>query len=473
MVACRKPNVLVIVLDTVRARELPTFGYNYETTPSLSQFATEATVYNRAYTNAPWTLPAHASLFSGLLPSEHGCHGDSPSFTLDAADTLAGRFSEQGYKTYGISNNVWVSDHFGMDIGFDTFHKEWQLFTESQDIGHLAKQTNVGFSDLLPLIFSGNPLTNAVNGLFGKYLYRRHDFGANRTTDHVKSILADTTEPFFLFVNYMEAHAPYTFHEETERFLPTDMDKEEIERLIDISSRSKEYHTGELKLDEDDLRRLQALYDGEIRYLDAQLGRLFNIIDQADLQDTVIMVVGDHGENIGDHSLMAHRFSVHDTLIHVPLLVRYPEWFDAPDCVDVPVDFRDVFTELTSIAEGSKQTQMPSGKRDEPIITEYLNTTYTPEAKDSAVEFTDSEYNHRLAAAITTKHKYVQRDDGQSYLYQYQGGDFETDGKHVKDESVAANLSEYCTSVYRRKTDTNREIKNESVRTHLEDLGYL
>lgn len=469
----QNPNVVLLVLDTIRARELPIYGYDRETAPSLSRFASNATIYDRAYTNAPWTLPAHASLFSGLLPSEHGCHGGSPSFDLDATHTLAGQFRTRGYETYGVSNNVWVNDHFGMDAGFGSFHKEWQLFTQSRDVGHLMKRSKSGPLRLLKSVLSGNPLVNAVNGLYGKYFYRRDDFGAERTTSHVESILKDTDEPFFLFVNYMEAHAPYTPHEETEQFLPVGTDYHAIERLEEISSRSKDFHVGDLELDDDDFTALQAMYDGEIRYLDDRLGRLFDVIEGTDLRDTVVVVVGDHGENIGDHSLMAHRFSVHDTLVHVPLMIRYPDWFDAPDRLSVPVDFRDLFAELVAIADGADSTRMPVKGRDEPVVTEYLDTTYTPEAKDDNVKFEGSEYDHRLAAAITEKYKYVLRDDDQERLYRYGARDFEIEGRLVEEESVTTELREYCSAVRQPDGDEGEEIEDESVRSHLEELGYL
>lgn len=400
-------NVIIVVLDTVRARQLGLYDRDRDPMPNLTRFGRDATVFERAYTNAPWTMPAHATLFTGMLPSEHGCHGGSLGFTT-SQESLAEGFSNRGYRTVGVSNNVWISDHFGFDTGFDEFYKEWQLFRQSREIGHTVKETVDSDSTLVGELIRGNPFVNAVNGLYGKFVYRRTDFGGARTTRHVASLLDDTARPFFLFVNYMEGHAPFLEHEQSARYLPEDID--DVDGYTELSGSSFDYHTGRRDVDDSAFDVVEALYDGELAYLDGQLKRLFETLrDQEVLSQSIVVIVGDHGENVGDHGLMAHRFSVHDTLLHVPLVVRHPD-FGRGELVEEPVDFLDLHRWLSNVpTDATNPTTVPS---DEPIVAEYLSTEYTPEARDESFEFDGSEYDRRLIAVLTDEHKLTVADDG-------------------------------------------------------------
>lgn len=466
----QQPNVILLVLDTVRAEQLGLYGGDIDPMPNLNSFAEKATVYERAYANAPWTLPAHASLFTGEIPSVHGCHGESPY--LDATDILPKVFADSGYATSAISNNIWISDYFGFDQGFDYFYKQWQLFREHTDLAHILKTGDTNLATLIQNLLSGNPLVNLVNGLYGRYMYRRQDFGASRTTDDALSLTDKTTQPFFIFVNYMEAHAPYTLHKCSEKFLPSDVG--DPERYSEYSRQSKAYHQGKLSLSELDFQAIEGLYNGELCYLDGQLGRLFDGLDDRGLlSDSLVIIVGDHGENIGDHGLMAHRFSVHDTLLHVPMIVSYPDSWIAPDRVSTPVDFRDLYRELVMIAEGGTSA-LEMEDRKEPIVAEYLDTNYTPEARDEEVTFEGTSLDRLLVAAITKDHKYVKNDQGEKTLYQFGSSDFEKGGQIVEDMAIIDELEKYCHGLNdRERSGESKTPSSSEVERHLEDLGYL
>lgn len=462
------PNVLLLVLDTVRARQLGLYGRSHEPMPNLASFAArdETTVFERAYANAPWTVPAHTTLFTGKLPSEHGCHGGSPR--LENETTIPAELSKQGYHTYAISNNIWISDYFGFDTGFDSFYKQWQLFREAKDVGHILK-TKERPRGIAETILEGNPFKNTINGIYGKYLYRRNDFGAKRTTKNVLSTVADASDPWFLFVNYMEGHAPYQPHVETREYI--DESKVELRRLSKLSGRSFDYHTGALSITNSEFESLSSLYDGELRYLDKYLGRLFKgLAEQGELQDSLIIVVGDHGENIGDHDLMAHRFSVHDTVLKVPLLIHYPGGWDMPNSPATPVDLRDVATELRNVTSGAPP--ILGEQRGAPIIAEYISTAYTPEARDDDFDFSASRFNRRYATAITRDYKLVRDSNGGIKLYKRDGEDYEIDGSVFRDERVEKELLEACSNPQRwEQPDEATEVDKE-VAKHLEALGY-
>ncbi|WP_049927383.1 sulfatase [Halopiger goleimassiliensis] len=468
MTEANEYNVILVVLDTVRAKQLGLYGRDIDPMPNLSEFSEDATVFERAYTNAPWTLPAHASLFTGKLPSEHGCHGGSLGFTTDH-QALAEAFSNLGYRTYGVSNNIWISDHFEFDDGFDEFYKEWQLFRSTREIGHISreKERDLTTSDLIKKLLRGNPLINVTNGLYAKFLYRRNDFGGKRTTRHLSSLVNDASEPFFLFVNYMEGHAPFIEHNCTSKFVPEEIDN--IDRYTDLSGSSLEYHVGDTEISDAEFDIMESLYDGELNYLDCQLGRLFEAVrDDGQLSDSIVVIVGDHGENIGDHGLMAHRFSVHDTLLHVPLVIRHPEYGRGVRVAD-PVDFRDLYQWLTSDPSQTSPTTLPS---EGPIVAEYLSTEATPEIRYDSFEFEGSEYDRRKIAVLNDEHKLIVSDDGTAQLYEYGGcPDFEINGEQITDPHVKSRLREFCTGFDWEETRTVDE--RDTVKEHLKKLGYM
>lgn len=466
MAARDQPNIVLVVLDTVRAQQLGCYGHDTETMPNLASFAEDAVVFDRAYTNAPWTLPAHASLFTGRLPSEHGCHGGTLRFDTDQP-TLASRLRESGYDSIGVSNNIWVSDHFGLDAGFDTFYKQWQLFKEARDLGHLLKSDG-GLGALAGELFTGNPIVNALNGIYGKFLYRRNDFGGRRTTNDVLSLVDGTDEPFFLFANYMEAHAPYQPHEDIE--YPDGLDRP-LDYYEGLSNESFEYHTGEREISPEEFDGLRTLYEGELRYLDRCLGRLFDGLAQRDLlADSLVVVVGDHGENIGDHDLMAHRFSVDDTVLRVPLLVNYPEHVATTDRHTEPVDLRAVHDELCAFGTGEESESPLRSDRDRPVVAEYLDPSYTREAQDDEFPFETSRYNRRYRTVVMGEYKYVTSDRDEETVYRYRRGELEEVPPESVDiiESLRAECEEFETYEASERAQTDEEV----VKQHLADLGY-
>lgn len=466
-----QPNIILLVLDTVRARELEIYGSERQTMPELSEFAQEATVFERAYTNAPWTLPAHASLFTGQLPSEHGCYGADPKFEPDV-ETIPEKLSSNGYETYAVSNNIWISDHFGFDKGFDVFYKQWQLFRESRDLGHIMKRVSSDRKDLQTVkeFMKGNPVTNILDAFYGKFLYRRHDFGAKRSVADSISLLSNATDPYFLFVNFMEAHAPYMPREEAKEFLG-DAEDIDLDRYSELSTQGKHYHLGDLEVSDHDFEVLRAMYNAELRYLDRQIGQFFDKLDSKGLfEDTMVVIVGDHGENIGDHNLMEHRFSLADTLLHVPLIIQYPDGYE-PNHIspENPIDFRDLAAEISSVA-GEELSNIDNS----PVIAEYLDTTYTPESKEPDLPFEGSVYDKQLLSAISKYNKVVFSDRGEVSAYELNTGEeFERDGEEINPETPKAKELLRYLEFDPDKDQTPNEDIDESIKGHLESLGYM
>jgi arylsulfatase A-like enzyme len=313
-----RPNIVLLVMDTVRADRFSWSGAARVTAPRIEALARDATVYTQAFSPAPWTVPAHASLFTGRYPSAH--RTDCGSLRLpDAETTLAEVLHEAGYRTVGYTANPWLGATYNFQQGFDTWGETWREVPEgSPDTG--AALNNQRIERFLRW-YAGNP-------------------DARR-------------QPFFLFANYFEAHLPYHPPEpERSRLLRPGADPARVGRLTHLGHPDEmAFILGRSNLTSEDLALLNDLYDGEVAYVDRRLGEVFDWLAETRLlDDTVVVVTSDHGENLGEHGLLDHKMSVHATLLRVPLVVRWPRAVPAGSKVDRPVQLHDLFPTLLALA---------------------------------------------------------------------------------------------------------------------------
>jgi arylsulfatase A-like enzyme len=323
------PNLLLVVTDTTRADALG-LGVGGGVAPALAAAARDGRVYIRATSPAPWTAPAHASMFTGLAPSEHGVWRSGlfdgqgrpvprPIRGEVAERWLPARLAAAGYRTLGISANPWVAPYFGFDHGFQRFHA-------SKDKGAAWSKRSLG-SRL------GRKLPVAVavrlrrRPMAARLCRRGPDSGAQQALTTMTAWLAESTRPFFAFVNLMEAHWPYrpTLHFQG-------FSAAETRQAVRLLSRFPRFGHVQMRaaldppyLAAEELGMLRRLYLGEVGYLDGCLGRLLErLADAGRLEDTVVVVVSDHGEQLGEHGLFGHGSSLYEPLLHVPLLVLGP-----------------------------------------------------------------------------------------------------------------------------------------------------
>lgn len=407
-----KPNILWIVMDTVRADHLSCYGYYRNTTPNIDRIASEGILYENTFSTAPWTLPSHASMFTGMFPSKHGA--DAEHQCLDHNfQTIAEVLSLYGYKTFGYSNNSFaVSYKEYMNQGFDTF--------EVTKMGKKMKSANL--ADELKI---NNARREVQNSLL-------MDDGARRTNEVVKEWISEAHRegtPFFVFINYMEAHLPYHPPESFARpYLGGDVS---LAEAMGVSQDQYGYITGKKQMSDEDFEILRALYDGEISYLDFRMGQLFDYLRELDILDnTILIVTADHGENFGEHNMMDHILCVYDTLLHVPLIIRYPSLFEAGLRVSEQVQLTDIYPTLLDIVGiewDSKEIQGRSLLRErgggEPrfAIAEHAVWVLCLEKlKKAYFQFDVSKYTRRLKTIRTEKFKYIWSSDGHDELYNIQ-----------------------------------------------------
>jgi arylsulfatase A-like enzyme len=323
-----RPNIVMVVLDTTRAdvigNDLPG--------STFSDLAGRGTLFTRAVSPAPWTLPAHGSLFSGLEPFRHGLTGDLalPNGQLRPVTDRIGELADRwlplrlhgaGYETFAASANPWITPRMGWSAGFDTFIETWR------DVRSPRWQVE-GEKSRRPLT-SWMPSPAARAARWGKRSVDAargaRDNGALQAVTSFRSWLRgrSTGAPYFAFFNLMEAHMPYLA---PRPFGP----RGSIRRVAAANVNARltnefvvAYNVRRQELPPTDLAFLKALYRGGISYLDSRLGDIASEIETD--RDTILVVVGDHGENLGEHHLLGHQGSLAETLLHVPLLVAGPE----------------------------------------------------------------------------------------------------------------------------------------------------
>jgi len=322
-----RPNVLLVVLDTARADAFEPYGAAPGNTPTVAQMASTSNgfVHDAMYSTACWTLPAHASLFTGRLPRSAGfAKGTPPVFkkAMDAypVDTLPDALRRAGYDTSGLSANPWISEATGFDRGFERF----QLLETDRntEMGGERRRDRAAWM-LDALRARADDGAAAIEHLLAEWLRAR------------------SQQPFFWFVNLMECHSPYL---PPKPYSPAGP----VGRVL--AARDAARHCtldalwrvgcGGWDIDDAALRRMRAMYDGAIRQLDGWLARVLQHLATARvLDDTIVIVTSDHGENFGEGHRFGHVFSLDDRLLHVPFIAQGPVTIDfnaVASLADVP-----------------------------------------------------------------------------------------------------------------------------------------
>jgi arylsulfatase A-like enzyme len=289
--AATGPSFVVVVLDTVRFDHTSVYGYHRDTTPNLARLAARGVRFERAYTTSNWSLPSHASLFTGLQSSHHGAHSEHLLLD-DHHPTLAEILAVPGYETANFTSNAWISPGTGMSRGFQLYRESWRR--THVDFLLLAKR--VYFSLLAPDRDKGG--ADLVAGI------RR--WSSER----------DSTRPYFLFVNVFEAHAPYQHvpREFRRRFAAPDLSLHEMEAIGTRVTTATQ--NGNLLSQEDAAIGLDLL-DGAIAAADALLGEILELVGD----DPIVVVVADHGELCGEHTLFGHSNTLYEPLIRIPMVM--------------------------------------------------------------------------------------------------------------------------------------------------------
>ncbi len=304
------PPVVLITLDTTRRDALSPYSGRSEVTPVIDRLARQATVYDNAFSTAPWTLPSHASIFTGLYPSRHGAGVSEPQLQPGNA-ILADLLRRRGYLTAGFSAGDLTSSRFGLAQGFHHYR---------------------------------NP--------------DRFETHGGRIAEYVDAFLANyASHPLFLFINYFDAHAVYQAPAEYEERLGVAAKAEKIrqlpvweELLAGKISAWRAAVEGEAPITPEVMEYLEAAYLAEVAYADQLLGRLFDRLRDLELYDRALIVVtADHGELLGEGGYVHHAARLDPELVEIPLIIKWPGQ-EQGERVPELVSLVDLFATILTVA---------------------------------------------------------------------------------------------------------------------------
>ena len=412
------PNVLFIVLDTVRAESLSLYGYGRETSPNLTKLAKRGVRFAQARTAAAWTLPSHASMFTGRWPYELSTRPDRP---LDTAfPTLAEVLRDHGYRTAGFVGNTYFCNRwFGLDRGFLHYEDVATCLVEiirSSDMGRAL------ITKLAPSIFTRDR----------PYAYFNRKDAATINHDMLAWLSGcPKGQPFFAFLNYYDAHDPYIAAEGAPRHFGL-----RPETTSEVAALRDWLHVDKLKIPARVLQMAIDGYDDGIAYLDDQLGRLFGALDSRGLLDnTVIVITADHGELHGEHNGFGHGSHLFRQVVEVPLLVVSPRNVPKGKTIGHAVSLRDLPATVVDLLRLEGPSPFPGrslarfwarGLAPAPFDDDYLLVETSDEVSKTPIAST------RARSLLHDGKVYIRNKDGSEELY-----DHATDPMESRDLSKA------------------------------------
>lgn len=438
-------NVVFLVLDSLRYDRIR----SGDTTlmPKTRQFFDNSISFEHSIATGSWTVPSHGSMFTGEYPSNHGATAGHTYLENGDKETIAESLQSQGYHTKCITTNPWITREFGFGRGFDSVdHLRDPLpFPDIPDPRDGVSASGSFISkaaELSQWCMSGNPLMRAAKAIYVRFL---HEQSFSRASDVVDKILSEIEEEDeqFIFVNLMDMHEPYF----------EDKKQEKVSWNVSSIGNPPELSKSEI---------INA-YDDAAKILDTELGRLFDCLrDKRVYRDSLIVVVGDHGQALGECGYWGHGTYLHDCLIHVPLAIKPPQYEGGKQINNI-LSLR----KIPEILEDLVQTDRPvTGE-------ELLHYTEDIVVSESAGPHTNSDYPTDLVSREGYR-AYVSR--GWSVLENRDTGELKisSDDEKSSTDRIKRKIRE-IKSKYRLNSnslDYDAEVTNDKKR-QLQELGYL
>ena len=336
------PNIILIVCDTLGAKHMSLYGYERQTTPKLEKLAAKEgfAIYDNCYATSYWTIPSHASLFTGLYASEHG-EQIKKFFLPDHVTTLPEVMKEIGYRTIGISSNNIIGTGTNFHRGFEKFIEleKWMVFAEeTKDFtrlkqflnsdhkgGSLSKALNClrwAFSEKCPTT-AFKFLTNRIYRSIKTVYNARFCVTTNSTPYTMKALrrgkklIFNSRPPWFLFINVMQTHYKYNPPQVTKGVWSDQKSPYRNHTQHPFRHYSKPFKREVIDYFRD-------LYDEEVLFLDNLLVSFYNTVKNKLGDNSVFIITSDHGEHFGEDGHFSHILSLHDAVLKIPLLIRFP-----------------------------------------------------------------------------------------------------------------------------------------------------
>lgn len=457
-----RPNIVWLTLDSVRQDHTTMGDYHRETTPHIQSIADESdgVAFSSCFAHGRASATSIPSILSGMYPSRHGTYYEERTAFPSELPLVSELLSDTGYTTAAVSNNGYASSMTNLDRGFDNF-------------------TLLGSTPIEILRSAGvwNLLKYAAN-------IRRHSVGfeadmhahsgAYLVNQIAKRRIDDATEPFFMYVHYNEPHrAYYPPLPYLDRFtdeLPM-APEEAASTAMDVHHNLVKIIANGCELNDEKMAALKAMYDGEIAYTDDRVRKLYEKI-QAELGETILVITADHGELFGEDDMLAHKYSLHNSVLNVPMVVKGIPGLSN----DGLVQHSDIICTLLEIAgadtetiqgvdlrEGTRKyaiSQSPSNSLD-PLLEYNPDFDRSKLCRDTYSVIQDEEF------------KYVQRPDSPR-LYKLPEENTDVIGEHPEiTKTLDAQLTEWLETEGVGVGDGSTVEMNQKIQSRLSDLGYL
>jgi arylsulfatase A-like enzyme len=328
--AASAPNVLLIIVDTLAADHLSTYGYPRLTSPKLTALASQGVLFENAVAPSSWTLPSHASMLTGRYASEH--HAGQNDWRLDGRfPTVAETFSKRGYRTAGFSANPYFfSRRNGLDRGYDHFEEgTWVQRVFMTNLGRRIQNR----------LMLARMLRDAVGRC-----------GSETVNRNALRWIVKERKPFFVTINYFDVHEP---------FMPP---PEYLHRFSRLQRPINQFYwPPDIQLAPQQLQDTVDAYDATIAFVDDKIAQfLAQLKTQGVLENTIVLVTSDHGETFQQHGFMFHNKGLYWDLIHVPLLIYGPRWVPSGVRISRPISLQSLPSTLLELAGLQAQADFDS-----------------------------------------------------------------------------------------------------------------
>jgi arylsulfatase A-like enzyme len=405
------PNIILITLDTLRADHVSSYGYGRATTPNLDRLAKGGVLFENAFANSSWTLPAHASMFTGLLPHEHRADWTQP---LDGKQiTLAEALAAHGYRTAAFAANTsYVSPEWGLGRGFTRFEVYGNSLIEDAASTVFGKKLalnvlpRVGYFDI-----PGRKKASDVNEEFLDWVDQTHG------------------RPFFAFLNYLDLHDPYLIDSPYQTRFSDNVTNGE---LINFQFQANAFRR-KPKLTVQEIQAEVDSYDGCLAYLDAKLGELFGELSRRGLdKNTLVIVTSDHGEAFGNHDLFGHGNSLYIDTLHVPLVFIWPGKIPSGARVSQLVSLHDISATVIALLGETNAPSFPgkslvgfwSGIQEQEASEIVLSELSPGRFKDGPPNYPATKGG--LKSLVTEQWHFILSESGRAELYAWREDPNET-----------------------------------------------
>jgi len=418
--ASRPPDIVVIIYDAVRADVLAdASGLPPAWCPNLQALGKSSVVYRNAVAPSPWTLPSHASLFTGLTPLEHGASEETP-FLRAELTTLAEELQARGYHTAAVVANPWLGSERGFDQGFDSYLPLWKFSTLEQPL--LFKFT--GRMEARHWVTTQDP---------------RFDKGARLAGILAERIVSGlpSSVPLFLFVNLVDAHPPYRPPWPYDRLqMPGGVDSGQVVPEA-ITQDWVKIFTGAASLSPVDRDVLRSLNIGEVAYMDGFLGKLLRSMQEAGrFENSLLAVTSDHGAALGEGRRLGSGFDLQEEMLRIPMIVHFPHGQPGAGVRDDLVFLEDLHPTILELAgrgaaPDAEEAKGPSPGPERSLLGEIPRAAgiaaYARPVNmlknlwEQAPNFDASSLDRRMLALRGKRWKYVWTSPGSEQLYDLEG----------------------------------------------------